>query len=114
MQVSLPTFCRPLSLTLPRKSSPTHLVYVSHTNLPSSKQIEAFIEGLFTLNHAIDRFKLNLRDFLIQLKEFAGDNAELFAEDREQEADAARAAERERLAKVGGLLKPSELEEDEL
>lgn len=48
------------------------------------------------------------------MKEFAGDNAELFAEDREAEANAARAAERERLSKVGGLLKPSELEEDEL
>lgn len=66
------------------------------------------------MNHAIDRFKLNLRDFLIQLKEFAGDNTELFAEDREQEANARAAAERERLSKVGGLLKPSELEDDEL
>jgi len=77
-------------------------------------QIKAFVEGLFTLNNSPDRFKLNLRDFLIQLKEFAGDNAELYAEEKEQQETAAKAAERERLSKVGGLLKPAELEDDEL
>lgn len=76
-------------------------------------QIKAFVEGLFTLNNAYDRFKLNLRDFLIQLKEFAGDNAELFAEEKEQSERDAKAAERERLSKVGGLLKPAELAEDD-
>ena len=78
-----------------------------------SNQIKAFVEGLFTLNNAYDRFKLNLRDFLIQLKEFAGDNAELYAEEKEQQERDAKAAERERLSKVGGLLKPAELAEDD-
>ena len=77
-------------------------------------QIKIFVEGLFTLNNAYDRFKLNVRDFLIQLKEFSGDNAELYAEEKEQQDAAAKAAERERLSKVGGLLKPAELEDDEL
>jgi exportin-1 len=77
-------------------------------------QIKTFVEGLFTLNSTYDRFKLNLRDFLIQLKEFAGDNAELYAEEKEQQERDAKAAERERLSKVGGLLKPAELEDDEL
>ncbi|KAK6583263.1 hypothetical protein PZA11_004339 [Diplocarpon coronariae] len=76
-------------------------------------QIKLFVEGLFTLNNAYDKFKLNLRDFLIQLKEFAGDNAELFAEEKEQSERDAKAAERERLSKVGGLLKPSELADDD-
>ncbi|KAI9739393.1 MAG: Karyopherin transporter [Claussenomyces sp. TS43310] len=76
-------------------------------------QIKAFVEGLFTLNASPDRFKLNLRDFLIQLKEFAGDNAELFAEEKEQQETAAKAAERERLSKVGGLLKPADLDQDD-
>lgn len=71
------------------------------------------MESLFTLNKAYDRFKLNLRDFLIQLKEFAGDNAELYADEKEQQEREARAAERERLSKVGGLLKPTELPEDD-
>jgi len=62
----------------------------------------------------INRFKLTLRDFLIQLKEFAGDNAELFIEDRENAAKEAKVQERERAMKVGGLLKPSEIDDDEL
>ncbi|RKF73425.1 Exportin-1 [Golovinomyces cichoracearum] len=76
-------------------------------------QINSFVDGLFTLNKAYERFKLNLRDFLIQLKEFAGDNAELFAEEKEQKEREAKAAERARLSKVGGLLKPTELAEDD-
>ena len=47
------------------------------------------------------------------MKEFAGDNAELFAEEKEQLERDAKAAERERLSKVGGLLKPAELAEDD-
>ena len=78
-----------------------------------SAQIKVFVEGLFALNATYDRFKLNLRDFLIQLKEFAGDNAELYAEEKEQMERDAKAAERERLSKVGGLLKPAELAEDD-
>ncbi len=79
----------------------------------SRNQIKAFVEGLFSLNNAYDRFKLNLRDFLIQLKEFSGDNAELYADEKEQQERDAKMAERERLSKVGGLLKPAELAEDD-
>ena len=71
------------------------------------------MEGLFTLNYDLQRFKLNLRDFLIQLKEFSGDNAELYAEEREQEQQDAKEAERERAMKVGGLLKPADLDQDD-
>ncbi|KAL1623050.1 Karyopherin transporter [Diplodia seriata] len=77
-------------------------------------QISNFIDGLLATNSDLNRFKLILRDFLISLKEFSGDNAELFAEEREQAAKAAKDQERERAMKVGGLLKPSELEDDEL
>jgi exportin-1 len=45
-------------------------------------QVNNFVEGVFTLNTQYDKFRLNLRDFLISLKEFAGDNAELFAVER--------------------------------
>lgn len=77
-------------------------------------QITNFIRQLFETTEDITKFKIILRDFLIQLKEFAGDNAELFTEDREQAAKAAKAQERERAMRVGGLLKPSELDDDEL
>jgi exportin-1 len=52
--------------------------------LTKSVQIQAFVNGLFTLHGDQTRFKINVRDFLIELKEFAGqDNAELYLEERE-------------------------------
>lgn len=77
-------------------------------------QITSFIANLFDNTEDLLKFKLILRDFLIQLKEFAGDNAELFQEDRERAAQEAKTQERERAMKVGGLLKPSEIEDDDL
>ncbi|KAH9908018.1 CRM1 C terminal-domain-containing protein [Xylariomycetidae sp. FL2044] len=79
-------------------------------------QINAFIECLFTMNSSYEKFRLHVRDFLISLKEFAGDNADLFVVEKEQEARDKLTAEHERRAKVGGLLKPSEIEveDDEL
>ncbi|KAI1652177.1 CRM1 C terminal-domain-containing protein [Daldinia loculata] len=79
-------------------------------------QISAFIECLYTLNASYEKFRLQVRDFLISLKEFAGDNADLFVVEKEQEAREKLTADLERRAKVGGLLKPSEIEaeDDEL
>jgi exportin-1 len=77
-------------------------------------QINNFIRELFASTEDNPKFKLILRDFLISLKEFAGDNAELYQEDREKAAQEQKDAERERAMKVGGLLKPSEIEDDEL
>lgn len=77
-------------------------------------QITAFIESLFQYNGDLPRFKLTLRDFLISLREFAGDNAELYAEEREQEAKDARDVEKQRAIKVGGLMKPADMDDDEL
>ena len=78
-----------------------------------SVQIQTFIEGLFLYNSDINKFKTNLRDFLISLKEFSGDNAELFTEDREIAQQAAKDAELERAKKVGGLLKPADIDQDD-
>jgi exportin-1 len=68
------------------------------------------------MNTTYDKFRLSLRDFLISLREFAGDNAELFVVEKEQQQRDSKAAELERRSKVSGLLKPSEIEaeEDEL
>lgn len=76
-------------------------------------QITNFVIGLFALNNDFARFRVHLRDFLISLKEFAGDNAELFAEEREQEKAEMQAAERDRAMKVGGLLKPADMDGDD-
>ncbi|KAK4139327.1 CRM1 C terminal-domain-containing protein [Dichotomopilus funicola] len=91
----------------------SNLLQNAFSNLTAA-QITSFVEGLFTLNTQYDKFRLALRDFLISLREFAGDNAELYLVEKEQQERDARQADHERRAKVGGLLKPSELEEDEL
>ncbi len=81
-------------------------------------QIQTFVESLFTLNTQYDKFRLNMRDFLISLREFAGDDAEVYRDliEKEQREHEAVQADRDRRSKVGGLLKPSELEQpdDEL
>lgn len=69
--------------------------------------------GLFAYNDDFNKFKTHLRDFLISLKEFAGDNTELYAEEREQALREAKAAERDRAMRVGGLLKPAEMDQDD-
>ncbi|KAJ3856299.1 CRM1 C terminal-domain-containing protein [Lentinula lateritia] len=76
-------------------------------------QIQAFVNGLTEYNSDINRFKLALRDFLIQLKEFSGDNTELFLE--EKEAENLKKAEEERQAalRIPGMLKPSQLEDQD-
>jgi len=77
-------------------------------------QINNFLEVLFTMNASYEKFRLQVRDFLISLKEFADDNAELYVVEKEQEARDKLAADHERRSKVGGLLKPSEIEDEEL
>jgi exportin-1 len=60
----------------------------------------------------INRFKLALRDFLIQLKEFSvGDNAELFLEEKEAEVQRKVEEERQAAMKIPGMLKPSQIED---
>lgn len=92
---------------------PLHSLKQATTN-SSRTQIASFIDGLFATNEDLMRFKTILRDFLISLKEFSGDNAELFTEEREAAAAKAKEEERQRAMKVGGLLKPSDMEDDEL
>ncbi|TDL27514.1 hypothetical protein BD410DRAFT_782606 [Rickenella mellea] len=74
-------------------------------------QIQAFVVSLGELHGDINRFKLSLRDFLIQLKEFSGDNAELFLEEKEAEAQKKAQDERDAAMRIPGMLKPSQLED---
>ena len=82
--------------------------------MQSRAQVATFVEGLFTWNTTYDKFRTNLRDFLIEMKNYSGDNAELYIVEKEQQEQDAKAADLERRQKVSGLLKPSELEEEEL
>jgi exportin-1 len=71
---------------------------------------------MFEYNNNLPRFKLEVRDFLIQLKEFAGENTELYLEEKEAEMEAKRKEEKEKALRIPGMVKPSELpymDEDE-
>ena len=56
-------------------------------------------------------FKTALRDFLIQLKEFAGDNQELYLEEKEAAARQKAEEERQQAMRIPGMLKPSQIED---
>eukprot|EP00455_Lapot_gusevi_P017974 TRINITY_DN1972_c0_g1_i10.p1 TRINITY_DN1972_c0_g1~~TRINITY_DN1972_c0_g1_i10.p1 ORF type:complete len:103 (+),score=38.36 TRINITY_DN1972_c0_g1_i10:33-311(+) len=66
--------------------------------------VQRFVDGLFNLNNNVDAFKMHLRDFLMQLKEFsATSNADLYLEEKERQMSQLRAAEQERVQSVPGL-----------
>lgn len=81
------------------------------TDVDPSAQIQIFVIGLSEHHSDTNRFKLVLRDFLIQLKEFSGDNAELFLDEKEAEQQLVAQTEREKGMRVPGLLKPSQMED---
>ncbi|EDR11305.1 uncharacterized protein LACBIDRAFT_315997 [Laccaria bicolor S238N-H82] len=77
-----------------------------------SSQVQIFVGALSENHNDINRFKLALRDFLIQLKEFsAGDNTELFLEEKELESQAKAEAERQTAMRIPGMLKPDQIED---
>ncbi|KAJ6461176.1 CRM1 C terminal-domain-containing protein [Mycena vitilis] len=89
-----------------------NLLQGAFPHVPRS-DVQTLVEGLATFHDDSNRFKLAVRDFLIQLKEFSGDNTELFLD--EKEAEVKRKAEEERQAamQIPGMLKPSQLEDKE-
>jgi exportin-1 len=92
----------------------SELIFFFFLNLRifNSAQIQIFVAALVEHNNDINRFKLALRDFLIQLKEFsAGDNAELYLEEKELESQQKAEAERQAAMRIPGMLKPSQLDD---
>jgi exportin-1 len=68
--------------------------------------------ALFETNRDANKFKLALRDFLIQLTEFGASETEqneLFLDEREAEQEAKRKQEIEAALRIPGLVKPSDL-----
>ena len=57
-------------------------VSVSFSHL-MAEQVDNFSRGLLELNGDLNTFKLHLRDFLIQLKEFSSEDPELWMEERQ-------------------------------
>ena len=72
-------------------------------------QIQQFVMLLFKSNKDPIAFKGNLRDFLITLKEFAGDdNQDLFLDEKEAAVANKQKADFEAALKIPGMVKPSD------
>ena len=74
--------------------------------------IAHFVNLLFESSGDQNKFKLTLRDFLISLKEFTGDNADLYIEEKEAEADKVKKEEIEKGMRVPGMIKPSMMDDE--
>jgi exportin-1 len=92
----------------------SNLLIQSFPNLTRS-QVSKFVDGMFDLNMDLPTFKAHLRDFLIQLKEFSvEDNSGLYGEEHEAHQQRMMEAQEAQRAAVPGLLKPSEIIDDDL
>ena len=79
----------------------------------SDNQIKITVQGLFNLDQDIPAFKEHLRDFLVQIREFTGeDDSDLFLEEREQSLKVAQDEKRKIQISVPGMLNPHEVPED--
>jgi len=92
----------------------SNLLITSFPNL-NAKQVQLFIDGMFDVKMDLPTFKIHLRDFLIQLKEFSTeDNSGLFHEEKEDEELLKKQQYDIQRHSVPGLLKPSEIIDDDL
>jgi len=88
------------------------LLKTAFTHLQDA-QIKIFVKGLFSLNEDIPGFKGHLRDFLIQIKEFAGeDTSDLFLDEREQALRKAEEEKRRIQRSIPGILNPHDVSID--
>merc|ERR1712203_841108 len=79
----------------------------------SDNQIKITVTGLFNLDQDIPAFKEHLRDFLVQIREFTGeDDSDLFLEEREASLKTAQDEKRKIQISVPGMLNPHEVPED--
>ncbi|EGV60742.1 Karyopherin transporter [Yamadazyma tenuis] len=76
------------------------------------EQIINFLGVLTTVYKDQNKFKATLRDFLVQIKQFGGDATDyMFAEDKELEKQEQTRLQRQKDMQVGGLIKPSEMDD---
>lgn len=92
-----------------------HVFNLLKTAYPHLKdeQIRIIIKGFFDLDQNLQAFKEHLRDFLVQIKEFAGDDtSDLYLGEREEALKKAAEDKRKVQESVPGILNPHELPED--
>lgn len=103
------------------QSNPTflrdHMSNLLITSFPNvtKTQVSVFLDGLFDLKMDLNKFKMLLRDFLIQLKEFSvEDNSALYSEEKEIETRQREEIEKAQRSAIPGLVKPSDIIDDDL
>ncbi|KAJ3031095.1 UNVERIFIED_CONTAM: Karyopherin transporter [Siphonaria sp. JEL0065] len=110
-QISAPLY-NPAAVSNPSLSNQEfvreHVMLLLHNAFPhlQPNQVRAFVMGLFEHNKDLLAFKMHLRDFLITLKEFSGDdNSDLFLEEKEAEAKLKLEADRAAALRIPGMVK---------
>ncbi|EEC06733.1 Exportin, putative [Ixodes scapularis] len=79
----------------------------------SDAQVKITVQGFFNLNQDIQAFKEHLRDFLVQIREYTGeDDSDLFLEEREVALRQAEEEKRKIRMLVPGILNPHEIPEE--
>lgn len=79
------------------------------------QQVSTFVDSMVACKRDSVQLEQILRDFLVSLKEYGGGDTEyLFAEDREREKKEKEQQELERAKKVGGLIKPVDMDEEDI
>ncbi|XP_072388308.1 exportin-1 [Diabrotica undecimpunctata] len=79
----------------------------------TDNQIKITVQGMFNLDQDIPQFKEHLRDFLVQIREYTGeDDSDLFLEEREKALEVAQAEKRRIELSVPGILNPHEVPEE--
>ncbi|CAG0915869.1 unnamed protein product [Notodromas monacha] len=76
-------------------------------------QIKVTVQGLFNLDQDVPAFREHLRDFLVQIKEFTGeDDSDLYLEERETNLRLAQEEKRRQQLAVPGIINPHEITEE--
>ncbi|XP_054006733.1 exportin-1 [Hylaeus anthracinus] len=79
----------------------------------TDNQIKITVQGLFNLDQDIPAFKEHLRDFLVQIREYTGeDDSDLYLEERENALRSAQEDKRRQQMAVPGILNPHEIPEE--
>jgi len=105
----------------PGQTNPTFLrehisnLLIASFNTLSKMQVAKFVDGMFDIKMDLPTFKTHLRDFLIELKEFSSeDNTALYTEEQDRERVQREQAMLAQRSAVPGMMKPSEVVDDDL
>ncbi|XP_011311556.1 exportin-1 [Fopius arisanus] len=79
----------------------------------TDNQIKITVQGLFNLDQDIPAFKEHLRDFLVQIREYTGeDDSDLYLDERETTLRLAQEEKRRQQMAVPGIINPHEMPEE--